>query len=57
MWKLFNTILLVKVEVVILKYVSPIHLLKSSVRRSKRSPARGDYISNLSAMPKRIQLS
>jgi hypothetical protein len=38
MWELFSTTLLVEVEVVILKYVSPLHLLKSSVRRSKRSP-------------------
>jgi hypothetical protein len=37
MWELFNTTLLVEVEVVILKYVSPLHFLKSSVR-SKRSP-------------------
>jgi hypothetical protein len=38
MWELFSTTLLVEVEVVILKYVSPLHFLKSSVRRSKRSP-------------------
>jgi hypothetical protein len=93
MWELFSTTLLVEVKVVILKYGSPLHFLKSSVR-SKRSPrslarlagpgrAKGvgvrtcvngplksgsspcesailvgqDYISNLSATPKRIQLS
>jgi hypothetical protein len=38
MWELFSTTLLVEVEVVILKYGSPPHFLKSSVRRSKRSP-------------------
>jgi hypothetical protein len=38
MWELFNTTLLVEVEVVILKYVSLLHFIKSSVRRSKRSP-------------------
>jgi hypothetical protein len=37
MWELFSTILLVEVEVVILKYASSLHFLKSSVR-SKRSP-------------------
>jgi hypothetical protein len=38
MWELFSTTLLIEVEVVILKYGSPPHILKSSVRRSKRSP-------------------
>jgi hypothetical protein len=37
MWELFSTTLLVEMEVVILKYVSPLHFLKCSVR-SKRSP-------------------
>jgi hypothetical protein len=37
MRELFSTILLVEVEVVILKYGSPLHYLKYSVR-SKRSP-------------------
>jgi hypothetical protein len=36
--KLFSTTLLVEVEIVILKYESPLHFLKSSVRRRKRSP-------------------
>jgi hypothetical protein len=38
MWELFSTTLLVEVEIVILKYGSPLHFLKSSVRRSNRSP-------------------
>jgi hypothetical protein len=38
MWELVSTTLLVKVEVTILKYGSPLHFLKSSVRRRKRSP-------------------
>jgi hypothetical protein len=37
MWELFNTTLLVEVEVAILKYGSSLHLLKSSVRRRKKS--------------------
>jgi hypothetical protein len=37
MWELFNTTLLIEVEVVILKYRSHLHFLKSSVRMSKRS--------------------
>jgi hypothetical protein len=38
MWKLFSITLLVEVEIVILKYESSLHFLKSSVRRRKRSP-------------------
>jgi hypothetical protein len=38
MWELFSTTLLVKVEVVIFKYESPLRFLNSSVRRRKRSP-------------------
>jgi hypothetical protein len=38
MCKLFRTTLLVEVEVAILKYGSPLHFFKSSVRRRKRSP-------------------
>jgi hypothetical protein len=38
MWEHFSTTLLVEVEVAILKYGSPLHFLKSSVRRRKRSP-------------------
>jgi hypothetical protein len=38
MLELFSTTLLVEVEVVILKCESPLHFLKSSVRRRKRSP-------------------
>jgi hypothetical protein len=41
MWELFSPTLLVKVEVAILKYGSPLQFLKSSMRRRKRSlPAR-----------------
>jgi hypothetical protein len=38
MWELFSTTLLIEVEVAILKYGSPLHFLKSSVRRRKKSP-------------------
>ena len=37
MWELFSTTLLVEVEVAILKYGSPLHFLKSSVRRIKEA--------------------
>jgi hypothetical protein len=37
-WELFSPTLLVKVEVAMLKYRSPLHFLKSSVRRRKESP-------------------
>jgi hypothetical protein len=36
-WENFSFILLVKVEVVILKYKIPLHFIKSSVKESKET--------------------
>jgi hypothetical protein len=38
MWELFSITLLVEVKIDILKYGSPLHFLKSNVRRRKRNP-------------------
>jgi hypothetical protein len=47
-WKLFSTTLLVEVDVVILKYESCSHFLRSSVRRRKRNPhARSPRLASL----------